>query len=54
MIYELWNHHTIHSVAEKYQVNRGIVQNLLNTVSSFSFSVVRFCQVNFYLTLLNV
>ncbi|XP_047356162.1 helicase POLQ-like isoform X3 [Vespa velutina] len=44
MIYELWNHHTIHSVAEKYQVNRGIVQNLLNTVSSFSFSVVRFCQ----------
>ncbi|KAL2744268.1 helicase POLQ-like isoform X3 [Vespula maculifrons] len=44
MIYELWNHHTIHSVAEKYQVNKGIIQNLLNTVSSFSFSVVRFCQ----------
>ncbi|XP_043502834.1 helicase POLQ-like isoform X2 [Polistes fuscatus] len=44
MIYELWNHHTIYSVADKYQVNRGIVQNLLNTVSSFSYSVVRFCK----------
>lgn len=44
MIYELWNHRTIHSVAEKYEVNRGIVQNLLNAVSSFSYSVVKFCQ----------
>ncbi|XP_014605338.1 PREDICTED: helicase POLQ-like isoform X1 [Polistes canadensis] len=44
MIYELWNHQTIYSVADKYQVNRGIVQNLLNTVSSFSYSVVRFCK----------
>ncbi|KAK2579380.1 hypothetical protein KPH14_003244 [Odynerus spinipes] len=44
MVYEIWNHHTIYSVAEKYQVNKGIVQNLLNTVSSFSYSVVKFCQ----------
>ncbi|KAI4489482.1 hypothetical protein M0802_011094 [Mischocyttarus mexicanus] len=44
IIYELWNHQTIYSVANKYQVNKGIVQNLLNTVSSFSYSVVRFCK----------
>ncbi|XP_039302244.1 helicase POLQ-like isoform X2 [Solenopsis invicta] len=44
IVHELWNHHTVYSVAEKYQINRGIVQSLLNAVSMFAFSVVRFCQ----------
>ncbi|XP_032687366.1 helicase POLQ-like isoform X2 [Odontomachus brunneus] len=44
IVYELWNHHSVYFVAEKYQVNRGVVQNLLNTVSMFASSVVRFCQ----------
>ncbi|XP_012054135.1 PREDICTED: helicase POLQ-like [Atta cephalotes] len=44
IVHELWNHHTVYSVAEKYQVNRGIIQSLLNTVSMFASSVVRFCQ----------
>ncbi|XP_018362108.1 PREDICTED: helicase POLQ-like [Trachymyrmex cornetzi] len=44
IVHELWNHHTVYSVAEKYQVNRGIIQSLLNAVSMFASSVVRFCQ----------
>ncbi|XP_011645819.1 helicase POLQ-like [Pogonomyrmex barbatus] len=44
IVHELWNYHSVYFVAEKYQVNRGIVQNLLNTVSMFASSVVRFCQ----------
>ncbi|XP_050447937.1 helicase POLQ-like [Cataglyphis hispanica] len=44
IVYELWNHHSVYSVAEKYQVNRGVIQNLLNAVSMFASSVVRFCQ----------
>ncbi|KAG5320009.1 HELQ Helicase, partial [Acromyrmex heyeri] len=46
IVHELWNHHTVYSVAEKYQVNRGIIQSLLNAVSMFASSVVRFCQKN--------
>ncbi|CAL1683577.1 unnamed protein product [Lasius platythorax] len=44
IVYELWNHHSVYSLAEKYQVNRGVIQNLLNAVSIFASSVVRFCQ----------
>ncbi|EFN77230.1 ATP-dependent DNA helicase HEL308 [Harpegnathos saltator] len=44
IIHELWNHHSVYFVAQKYQVNRGVVQNLLNTVSMFASSTVRFCQ----------
>ncbi|XP_014480295.1 PREDICTED: helicase POLQ-like isoform X2 [Dinoponera quadriceps] len=44
IIHELWNHHSVYFVAEKYQVNRGVIQSLLNTVSMFASSVVRFCQ----------
>ncbi|RLU26959.1 hypothetical protein DMN91_000758 [Ooceraea biroi] len=44
IVYELWNHHSVYTVAEKYQVNRGVIQSLLNTVSLFASSVVRFCQ----------
>lgn len=44
IVHELWNHHSVYSVTEKYQVNRGVIQNLLNAVSMFASSVVRFCQ----------
>ncbi|XP_020293025.1 helicase POLQ-like [Pseudomyrmex gracilis] len=44
IIHELWNHHSVYFVAEKYQVNRGVVQSLLNAASSFASSIVRFCQ----------
>ncbi|KAM0724825.1 Helicase POLQ-like [Formica fusca] len=44
IVHELWNHHSVYSVAEKYEVNRGVIQNLLNAVSMFASSVVRFCQ----------
>ena len=44
ILYDLWTHHAVYTIAEKYQVNRGIIQNLLTAVSSFASSVVRFCQ----------
>jgi len=46
--------------AEKYQVNRGVIQSLLNTVAMFTSSVVRFCQVNanellkYIMTIMNI
>ncbi|OXU31363.1 hypothetical protein TSAR_014936 [Trichomalopsis sarcophagae] len=43
MLNELWNRRSIYFVADKYQVNRGTIQNLLSLASSFSSSVVRFC-----------
>ncbi|KAJ8678685.1 hypothetical protein QAD02_014472 [Eretmocerus hayati] len=44
MLHELWNQASIFSVAEKYQVNRGNIQNLLSQSATFSSSVARFCQ----------
>ncbi|XP_076626865.1 mutagen-sensitive 301 isoform X2 [Colletes latitarsis] len=44
ILYDLWTHHAVYTIADKYQVNRGIIQNLLSAVSSFASSVVRFCQ----------
>ncbi|CAB0031691.1 unnamed protein product [Trichogramma brassicae] len=44
MLYELWNRKSIYHVAQKYQVNRGTIQNLLNLAASFATSTVRFCQ----------
>ncbi|XP_046747948.1 helicase POLQ-like isoform X2 [Diprion similis] len=43
MLNELWNQQTVHVVSTKYQVNRGIVQNLMNASASFASSVERFC-----------
>jgi len=60
IVHELWNHHTVYSVAEKYQVNRGVIQSLLNTVSMFASSVIRCCQVNanellkYIMTIMNI
>ncbi|XP_053995250.1 helicase POLQ-like isoform X1 [Hylaeus anthracinus] len=44
ILHELWAHHAVYTIADKFQVNRGVIQNLLSSVSSFAFSVVRFCQ----------
>ncbi|XP_076646413.1 mutagen-sensitive 301 isoform X2 [Halictus rubicundus] len=44
ILYDLWTQHAVYRVADKYQVDRGIIQNLLTAVSSFASSVVRFCQ----------
>ncbi|XP_066600630.1 helicase POLQ-like isoform X2 [Prorops nasuta] len=44
ILYEFWNQQTVYSIAQKYQISRGVVQNLLTTVASFASAVVRFCQ----------
>ncbi|XP_014219348.1 helicase POLQ-like [Copidosoma floridanum] len=44
MLYDLWNQESVFSVADKFQVNRGTIQNLLSSAASFSYSIVRFCQ----------
>lgn len=41
---DLWNHVPTHEVSEKYQIDRGMIQSLLNAAASFAVSVVRFCQ----------
>lgn len=46
ILYDLWCQHAVYDIAEKYEINRGIIQNLLTAVSSFAFSVIRFCQVS--------
>lgn len=33
-----------HQISVKYEIDRGIIQNLLNAAASFAVSVVRFCQ----------
>uniref|UniRef100_A0A1Y1LMT2 Helicase POLQ-like n=1 Tax=Photinus pyralis TaxID=7054 RepID=A0A1Y1LMT2_PHOPY len=44
MLYELWNETSVLDVSEKYQVNRGIVQNLMTNAATFSSNVVNFCE----------
>ncbi|XP_034939312.1 LOW QUALITY PROTEIN: helicase POLQ-like [Chelonus insularis] len=44
ILYEIWQHQSMYTVAEKYQVNRGLIQNLLTSAASFSMSIVRLCQ----------
>ncbi|XP_060824355.1 helicase POLQ-like isoform X2 [Bombus pascuorum] len=44
ILYDLWRQHAVYDIAEKYEINRGIIQNLLTAVSSFALSVIRFCQ----------
>lgn len=45
MLQELWQQKSVFYVAEKYQVNRGTIQFLLNSAANFASSVVRFCDV---------
>ncbi|KAF5286180.1 hypothetical protein FQR65_LT12938 [Abscondita terminalis] len=44
MLYELWNEASVMDVSEKYQVNRGIVQNLMTNAATFATNVVMFCE----------
>ncbi|XP_076435892.1 LOW QUALITY PROTEIN: helicase POLQ-like [Babylonia areolata] len=44
MLYELWKQFTVWDVAERFQLTRGFVQNLLSSASSFASCVLRFCQ----------
>lgn len=43
MLYDLWNEVPLHLVAEKYQVERGLIQNLMTTAATFASNVVSFC-----------
>ncbi|CAH0552619.1 unnamed protein product [Brassicogethes aeneus] len=44
MLYDLWNETPVFEVSEKYQINRGIVQNLMVSAATFSSNVVQFCE----------
>ncbi|KAF5286028.1 hypothetical protein FQA39_LY16470 [Lamprigera yunnana] len=44
MLYDLWNETSVIDVSEKYQVSRGIVQNLMTNASTFATNVVMFCE----------
>ncbi|XP_053594792.1 helicase POLQ-like isoform X2 [Microplitis demolitor] len=41
---ELRQNQSLYVVADKYQVNRGKIQNLLSTTASFANSIIRFCE----------
>lgn len=44
MLYDLWNQESLTSVSEKFEVDRGMVQNLMMSVITFASSVLRFCE----------
>ncbi|XP_067656722.1 helicase POLQ-like [Haliotis asinina] len=44
MLNELWQQKTVWQVAQRFQVNRGFVQNLLSSAASFASCVFHFCQ----------
>uniref|UniRef100_A0A6P7FQQ0 Helicase POLQ-like n=1 Tax=Diabrotica virgifera virgifera TaxID=50390 RepID=A0A6P7FQQ0_DIAVI len=44
MLYDLWNEMPVFQVSEKYQINRGIVQNLMTIAATFASNVVNFCE----------
>ncbi|XP_057669741.1 helicase POLQ-like isoform X1 [Diorhabda carinulata] len=44
MLYDLWNEIPVFQVSEKYQINRGIVQNLMTAAATFASNVVNFCE----------
>ncbi|XP_044758071.1 helicase POLQ-like [Coccinella septempunctata] len=44
MLYDLWNEMPVFEAAEKYGVDRGLVQNLMQSSASFSSNVMSFCQ----------
>ncbi len=45
VLYNLWKQRSIWHVAQKFQMARGFVQNLLNSATSFASCVMHFCQV---------
>lgn len=44
MLFDLWSEKTVYQVAEKYQVSRGLIQNLMTSAATFSSMVVNFCE----------
>ncbi|CAH1954654.1 unnamed protein product [Acanthoscelides obtectus] len=44
MLYDLWNEMPVFQVSEKYQISRGIVQNLMTISATFATNVVNFCE----------
>ena len=47
MLHELWKQYTVWDVAERFEVPRGFIQNLLSSAAGFASCVLRFCQVSF-------
>lgn len=43
MLYDLWNEMSVYEVAVKYEVNRGLIQNLMTSAASFASNVYHFC-----------
>ncbi|KAF8770621.1 Helicase POLQ-like like protein [Argiope bruennichi] len=44
ILYDLWNQNSVWYVAQKYQVHRGVIQNLLNSASALASTLSNFCQ----------
>ncbi|KAL1505822.1 hypothetical protein ABEB36_005294 [Hypothenemus hampei] len=44
MLYDLWKEMPVFEVSNKYQINRGIVQNLMVNAATFASNVVNFCE----------
>ncbi|KAG8183223.1 hypothetical protein JTE90_005672 [Oedothorax gibbosus] len=44
ILYDLWNQESVWHVAQKYQVHRGVIQNLLNNTSALAATLSNFCQ----------
>ncbi|XP_017776106.1 PREDICTED: helicase POLQ-like [Nicrophorus vespilloides] len=44
MLYDLWNEMSVYDVAIKYDINRGLIQNLMTSASTFASNVYHFCE----------
>ncbi|KAK3590231.1 hypothetical protein CHS0354_041297 [Potamilus streckersoni] len=44
MLYDLWRQRSVWEVAEKFQIPRGFIQNLLTGTASFATCVLHFCE----------
>ncbi|KAK0159433.1 hypothetical protein PV328_010310 [Microctonus aethiopoides] len=44
ILYDLWQRQSLFAVSNKYQINRGAIQNLLTSAGSFAISIAKFCQ----------
>lgn len=44
MMYKLWNQESLYSVSDKFEIDKGFVQNIMTGVVMFASSVLRFCE----------
>ncbi|XP_054720020.1 helicase POLQ-like [Uloborus diversus] len=44
ILYDLWKQNSVWSVAQEYQVHRGVIQNMLNSASALGAIMSNFCQ----------